>query len=95
MSAPRCVLRFRSAGNAGPAVPGARTLVDLMINDAPAPAGHILWLEPAPGTPGRWAYMLADGRATGLQSVLSRQDIEGIVAEYYFSAMTADRQRSA
>jgi len=95
MSAPRCVLRFRSAGNAGPAVPGARTLVDLLINDAPAPAGYILWLEPAPGTPGRWAYVLADGRPTGLQSVLSRQDIEGIVAEYYISAMTADRQRSA
>lgn len=95
MSAPRCVLRFRSAGSAGLAVPGGRTLVDLFINDASTPAGHIRWLEPAPGTPGRWAYVLADGRATGLQSVLSRQDIEGMVAEYYFGAMMGDRQRSA
>lgn len=95
MSASHCVLRFRSAGNAGSAVSGIRTLVDLMINDAPSPAGHILWLEPAPGTPGRWAYVLADGRATGLQSVLSRQDIEGMVAEYYFGAMRSDCQRSA
>lgn len=95
MSAHRCVLRFRSAGSDSSAVPSRRTLVDLFINDAPTPAGHILWLEPGPSTPGRWAYVLADGRATGLQSVLSRQDMEGIVAEYYFGAMTADHQRSA
>jgi hypothetical protein len=95
MSAPRCVLRFRSAGNAGLAIPGGRALVDLFINDAPAPTGHIIWLEPAPGAPGRWAYVLADGRATGLQSVLSRQEIEGMVAEYHIGALSAERRRSA
>ncbi len=93
MSAPRCVLRFRSAGDAAPA--GARAIVELFVNDAPAPAGRILWLDPEPGIPGRWVYVLADGCPTGLQSVLSRQDLEGLVTDHYVQELTGDRQRSA
>jgi hypothetical protein len=52
-------------------------------------------LDPEPGTPERWAYVLADGRATGLQSTLSRQDLEGSIMEHYFHDLTADARRSA
>lgn len=96
MNDARCVLRFRTAGNGGPALPApGRLIVDLLVNDHAAPVGHIAWLEPSPGIPGRWIYLSADGRATGLQSVLSRQDLEGMVAEHHFQALTADDQRSA
>jgi hypothetical protein len=95
MSAPRRVLRFRTAGNAGFAVPQARTLIDLFLNDETVPTGHIVRLDPEPGTPERWAYVLADGRATGLQSTLSRQDLEGSIMEHYFHDLTADARRSA
>lgn len=96
MNDARCVLRFRTAGDGGPALPASgRLIVDLLVNDQTAPVGHIAWLEPSPGIPGRWIYLTADGQATGLQSVLSRQDLEGMVAEHHFQALTADRQRSA
>ena len=95
MNAASHILRFRSAGSAGPAVPPARLLVDLFIDDATTATGHIIVLNPEPGAPERWAYILADGRATGLQSTLSRADLEGCVAEHYFQALTADQRCSA
>lgn len=95
MSAASRTLRFRSAGSVGPAVAPARLLVDLFIGDAATPTGHIVRFEAEPGAPERWAYILADGRATGLHSTLSRADLEGCVAEYYFQELTADQRCSA
>ncbi len=88
-------LRFRTAGSASLALPEARTLVDLFINDEPAAAGHIVLLKPEPGAPARWAYVLADGRATGLQSTRSRAALESCVADYYFHDCAADYRCSA
>ncbi len=92
--APRS-LRFRTAGSDSLALPGAQTLVDLFFNDETAPAGHIVLLNPAPGTPARWAYILADGRATGLQSTGSRAALEGCIADFYFQESAADQRCSA
>lgn len=90
-----CVLRFRPTADAAIAMPKARPLLDVFLNDEKTPAGRIVLLEPEPGTPARWTYVLSDGRATGLQSTYSRQDLEGAVREFYFQELAADLRRSA
>jgi hypothetical protein len=76
-------------------VRGSRVLLDLWLDEAPAPIGHIVELAAGPGTPLRWAYLLADGRPTGLQSTNSRQDLESRILEYYFQDLTAEQRHSA
>ena len=49
----------------------------------------------AHGAPLRWSYVLADGQATGLQSVFSRRELEAQIQDYYFVALTADHRQSA
>ena len=95
MNAPCHVLRFRPAGSATCAAPRARSLIDVFLNDGKTPVGHIVLLDCEAGTPVRWAFLLSDGRATGLQSTHSRQDLEAAVREYYFQELTADLLRSA
>ena len=95
MSAPCRVIRFRPAGSDRCAVPGAQRLVDVHLNDDKSPVGHIVLLPAEKGAPVRWAYLLSDGRATGLQSTHSRQDLEADVREFYFQELTADRRQSA
>lgn len=95
MSSPRRILRFRSAGSEGLAVPGDRTRLMVLLDDNPAPIGWIVQLPGTPEIPARWAYVLNDGRATGLQSTLSRHDLEGQIIEYYFQELVADRRHSA
>jgi hypothetical protein len=89
VSSPRQVLRFRSAGGDGPGV------LAVILGDSPMPAGHIVHLSATPEVPARWAYTLNDGRATGLQSTLSRQDLEGQIIDYYFHDLVADQRHSA
>ena len=95
MNAPCRVLRFRPAGSATCAVPHARSLIDVYLNDGKTPVGHIVLLDSQAVAPARWTYILSDGRVTGLQSTYSRQDLEADVREYYFEAPAADRLRSA
>lgn len=92
--APR-TLRFRTAGSAGFVLPDAHTVADLFLNEETFATGHIVLLQPEPGTPARWAYVLADGRATGLQSTHSRAALESSVADYYFAVVDADQRCSA
>jgi len=92
--APRS-LRFRTAGSGSFALPEARTLIDLFLNDETTPVGHIVLLKPEPGAPARWAYILADGRATGLQSTRSRAALESCIADYYGEETSADQRCSA
>jgi len=95
MSAPCRVLRFRTAGSDATPWPGGRRLIDVHLDASQTPAGHIVRLEAGAGVPARWAYVLPDGRATGLQSTCSRQDLEAAIREYYFQELVADRLRSA
>lgn len=89
------VLRFRTAGSDAAASSGGRRLIDVHLNDSRTPAGHIVQLDAEAGAPARWAYVLEDGRATGLQSTHSRQDLEAAIREYYYQELVADRLRSA
>jgi YD repeat-containing protein len=70
-------------------------LLELWLDDATSPAGRIVELTAAPGTPMRWTYVLADGRATGLHSVNSRSDLESRILEYYFHDLASDQRHSA
>lgn len=95
MNAPRQVLRFRTAGSAGPFVSGSRIILDVWQDDLPLPVGHIVHLAVQPGIPARWAFVLSDGRVTGMQSILSRSDLEGQIMEYFFQDLIADQRHSA
>lgn len=95
MSAPRRVLRFRTPGSVGSLVPDGRVLLDLFVDEASAAAGHIVELPAAPGLPVRWAYVLADGRATGLQSTYSRHDLESRILEHYYQDLVAEERHTA
>ncbi|MCF7760980.1 MAG: hypothetical protein K9M98_10805 [Cephaloticoccus sp.] len=76
-------------------MPGSRVLLDVLLDDKPTPVGHIVQHAAGHGTPARWAFHLSDGRATGLHSTLSRQDIEGQISELYFQELIADQRHSA
>ena len=95
MSAPRRVLRFRSAGGERSALPGTRVILDVWQDENPVPVGHIMHLEAETGAPARWTFVMSDGRATGMHSILSRSDLEGQVMEYYFEDLIADQRHSA
>lgn len=95
MSTPCRVLRFRPAGSAGCTLPGTRRLIDVYLDDDRSPIGSIVRLDPDGGAPTRWAYVLSDGRATGLQSTHSRQDLEIAVQEHYFHDLTHDERQTA
>lgn len=95
MSAPCRVLRFRPAGSGDCTLPGARRLIDVYLDDDHSPIGSIVHLEPTAGAPARWAYLLSDGRATGLQSTHSRQDLELAVQDHYFHDLTHDGRQTA
>jgi hypothetical protein len=95
MNPPSNVLRFRPAGSDACTLPGAQRLTDVFLNEDPKPAGHVVLLKPEGGAPARWAYVLSDSRATGLQSIHSRQDLEEGIREYYFQELTADGLQSA
>ncbi len=95
MSAHRQVLRFRATGSDGAVLSTSGTVLAITLDDSPVPVGHIVHLPSTPEVAARWAYVLNDGRATGLQSTLSRHDLEGQIIEYYFQALIADRRHSA
>lgn len=95
MTSPHRLLRFRQAGNAQPVAAGARVLLDLWLDAGAEPVGHVVELAPSPGAPTRWAYLLHDGRATGLQSTFSRQDLETRIVEHYFEDLVADERHTA
>ncbi|MFM1850808.1 MAG: hypothetical protein RIS54_492 [Verrucomicrobiota bacterium] len=97
MSSPRRVLRFRSAGDVGAlsAESSARPLLAVLLDEQPAPVGHVVLHPAEPGAPERWSYVLADGRPTGLQSTHSRHDLESRIIEFYFEDLIADRRHSA
>lgn len=95
MSVAARTLRFRTAGSAAGLLPDARTVADLFLNEETVAAGHIVLLKPEPGTPARWAYILADGRATGLQSTSSRAALEDCIADYYRADASLDQRCSA
>ncbi|MBX3748543.1 MAG: hypothetical protein KF897_00475 [Opitutaceae bacterium] len=95
MNAPSRVLRFRPAGSAGCTLPGARRLIDVYLDDDRSPIGSIVRLEPEAGAPARWAFVLSDGRATGLQSTHSRQDLELAIGEHFFHDLTHDGRQTA
>jgi hypothetical protein len=95
VSAHRRVLRFRATGSEGALVSTSGTVLAVTLDDSPVPVGHIVQLPATPEVAARWAYMLNDGRATGLQSTLSRHDLEGQIIEYYFQDLIADHRHSA
>jgi len=95
MTAPSRVLRFRPAGSGSCTQPGARRLIDVYLDDDRTPVGSIVRLEPEAGAPARWAFVLSDGRATGLQSTHSRQDLELAIQEHYFHDLTHDGRQTA
>lgn len=95
MSSPHRLLRFRRTGSAPIAAPGTRVLLDLWLDAELEPVGHVVELAPSPGAPTRWAYVLHDGRATGLQSTFSRQDLETRIVEHYFEDLVADQRHTA
>lgn len=95
MNSPRHVLRFRRSAQATFPVVEGRVLLDLVIDAATEPAGHIMELPASPGAPLRWAYMLRDGRSTGLQSTLSRQHLESRILEHYLEDFLADGRQTA
>lgn len=76
-------------------MPDGRVLLDLHVNEAAVPAGHIVELRAAPGMPVRWAFVLADGRPTGLQSTYSRHDLESRVIEHYYQDLVAEERHTA
>ena len=76
-------------------MPGTRVILDVLQDDDPIPVRHIVHLVAEPGAPARWAFMLSDGRATGMHSTLSRSDLEGQVMEHYFQDLIADQLHSA
>jgi len=95
VNSPRHVLHFRRNGAAAFPVAEGRVLLDLVIDAAAEPAGHILELPASPGAPLRWAYVLHDGRSTGLQSTLSRQHLESRILEHYLEDFLADGRQTA
>jgi len=95
VNSPHRLLRFRQAGSPTIDAPATRVLLDLWLDDAPEPVGHVVELAASPGAPMRWAYVLHDGRATGLQSAFSRQDLETRIVEHYFEDLVADERHTA
>lgn len=95
MISPHRILRFRLPGSAAPIWIDCRILLEISVDEAVAPTGYIIELMAAHGAPLRWSYVLADGQATGLQSVFSRRELEAQIQDYYFVALTADHRQSA
>lgn len=95
MSSPRRILRFRATGDAGFAVADSQVLLQVQLDEQPEPIGYVVHQTAVPGAPARWAYVLADGRPTGLQSTFSRHDLESRIIEFYFEDLIADRRHSA
>lgn len=92
MSAPLQVVRFTPAVPAASNVAdSARPVLEVHLGTGPAPAGQIVeWATPA-GDPA-WRYVLIDGRASGLESSISRLDLETLVSEYYFDDLLHHRR---
>lgn len=95
MISPCRILRFRLRGSAAPTGIDGRILLEICVNEAPVPAGYVIELAATHGAPVRWSYILAGGQPTGLQSVISRRDLEAQIQDSYFLAMTADDRQSA
>lgn len=88
-------LRFRLPGSSAPVWPDALLQLEVCVDESPIPAGYIVQLPAAQGAPVRWSYVLANGTPTGLQSTLSRREIETQIHDLYFRAWEADVRRSA
>lgn len=88
-------LRFRLTGNAGLALPGSRVLLDVILNETPAPVGYVVQQDAVQGAPLRWSYVLSNGQATGLQTTLSRRELESQIRDYYFHQYVADQRHTA
>lgn len=95
MNSPHRLLRFSRAASPQSVTPGSRALLDLWLDAGSEPIGHVVELAPSPGAPTRWAYVLHDGRVTGLQSTFSRQDLETRIVEHYFEDLVADQRHTA
>ncbi len=89
------ILRFRLPGDNAPAWIHGRIQIEVRVDEAITPAGYIVELPADHGAPRRWSYVSTDGQATGLQSVLSRRDLEAKVQDHYFVEMPSDYRQSA
>jgi len=76
-------------------MPDTRVLLDVLVDQHPTPVGHIVQLAAGQGTPIRWSFIRSDGRATGLQSTISRRELEGQIQYHFFLELVADRRHTA
>ncbi len=95
MNSPIRTLRFRPSGNADLSRPGSRVLLDVILNEAPAPVGYVIQQDAVQGAPLRWSYVLRNGQATGLQTTLSRRELESQIRDHYFHEYVTDQRHSA
>ena len=95
MSLPFRVLRFRTSGSNGESMPETQILLDVFLDEGPTPVGYIQQLAATAGAPIRWSYVLESGLTTGLQSSLSRRELETQISDYYFQDLVSDRRHSA
>lgn len=76
-------------------MPETKILLDVFLDEDPTPVGHIQQLAATTGVPVRWSYVLENGSPTGLQSSLSRRELETQISDYYFQDLASDHRYSA
>lgn len=91
MSAPLQVVRFTAPSAALHASDGSRPVAEVHLGTGAALAGCIVELAASAGAPS-WRYVFVDGRSSGLESAVSRTDLELLVSEYYFDDLLQQRR---